>query len=323
MKRARLISLCLILPFNLPLIAQSPTYDFFPINVGKTWRYSYYFETRNGSPDGSGVASDTGIAQFKVLSLIETDTSINWTLQERDSLTETVQVHPRYGRDTTFVAGTIDTSFILVLQESKTALHNLISTVQGEMNSPYMRVFGFPRRRSQSPCSFPFSFPPISRYPGDTVQTIGRNYCSGREMNEFIQDSLYFERGVGLVRWTNKSDAGGGNSHTYWTIQAIFLQTLVGVNEPSGLTSQFHLSQNYPNPFNPSTTIRIDIPTSSRVTLKVFDILGRAVATLLDEVVAAGSHDVRFNAATLPSGVYFYRMVAGSYADSKKLMILK
>ena len=89
------------------------------------------------------------------------------------------------------------------------------------------------------------------------------------------------------------------------------------------IPEKFGLSQNYPNPFNPSTTIRIDVPTSSRVTLKVFDILGREVTTLLDEVVAAGSHDVTFSAASLPSGVYFYRIVAGSYTESKKFVVLK
>lgn len=85
----------------------------------------------------------------------------------------------------------------------------------------------------------------------------------------------------------------------------------------------FSLSQNYPNPFNPATMIRYSSPVSSRVTLKVFDILGNEVATLVDEEKQPGNYEVEFNAAKLPSGIYFYQLRTGSFADTKKMIFLK
>lgn len=89
------------------------------------------------------------------------------------------------------------------------------------------------------------------------------------------------------------------------------------------LPGGFSLSQNYPNPFNPSTTINYQLPTNSFVSLAVFDVLGREVKTLVNRRQNAGDHTVTFNAANLPSGVYFYRLEAGTYHDTKKLMLLK
>jgi hypothetical protein len=83
------------------------------------------------------------------------------------------------------------------------------------------------------------------------------------------------------------------------------------------------LRQNYPNPFNPSTTIRYSLPKSEHVKLIVFDILGRQVATIIDENQNAGVFEVQFNAAALTSGVYFYRLKAGTYTQTKKLLLVK
>lgn len=85
----------------------------------------------------------------------------------------------------------------------------------------------------------------------------------------------------------------------------------------------FSLSQNYPNPFNPSTTISYSIPEGRIVTLKVYDMLGKEVAALLNEYKEAGAHSVQFSASSLPSGVYIYTIQAGEFRDSKKLMLLK
>jgi photosystem II stability/assembly factor-like uncharacterized protein len=89
------------------------------------------------------------------------------------------------------------------------------------------------------------------------------------------------------------------------------------------LPEQFALEQNYPNPFNPSTTIRYSIPTSEFVTLKVYDVLGNEVATLVNEEKPAGSYEVNFNAAELSSGIYFYTLQSGSFTQTKKLILMK
>ncbi|MDW8437297.1 MAG: YCF48-related protein [Chloroherpetonaceae bacterium] len=85
----------------------------------------------------------------------------------------------------------------------------------------------------------------------------------------------------------------------------------------------FELEQNYPNPFNPSTVIRYRIPTASFVTLKVYDVLGREIATLVSERQSAGQHSVTFDASNLVSGTYFYRLSAGEFASVKKMLFVK
>jgi len=85
----------------------------------------------------------------------------------------------------------------------------------------------------------------------------------------------------------------------------------------------FNLSQNYPNPFNPETKLNYQLPVSGKVTLKVFDILGREAVTLVDEVKVAGTYEVSFNGTQLASGVYFYRLQSGNFVSIKKMMLLK
>ncbi len=86
---------------------------------------------------------------------------------------------------------------------------------------------------------------------------------------------------------------------------------------------EFHLSQNYPNPFNPSTTIRYGLPHRSAVQLVVFNALGQQVATLVHGEKEVGYHEAMFNASGLPSGVYFYRLTAGSFTQTRKLLVIR
>ena len=83
------------------------------------------------------------------------------------------------------------------------------------------------------------------------------------------------------------------------------------------------LYQNYPNPFNPSTTIKYDISKSGKVELKVYDILGREVKTLIDKEQEAGRYEINFDAHSLASGVYFYRLTVNDYVAAKKMILLR
>ena len=101
-------------------------------------------------------------------------------------------------------------------------------------------------------------------------------------------------------------------------------------NKFSNIPSSYSLSQNYPNPFNPTTTIKYSIPVETRhasslqhVTLKIYDMLGREITTLVNETKSPGSYEVKFNGSTLPSGIYFYRLQCGDYSETKKLVLLK
>jgi hypothetical protein len=96
-----------------------------------------------------------------------------------------------------------------------------------------------------------------------------------------------------------------------------------GVQARTEPASSFRLEQNYPNPFNPATTVQYSIARSALVTLRVYDVLGREAALLVNEVKSPGTHTAWFDGARLPSGVYYYRLDSGTRSDVKKMLILK
>jgi hypothetical protein len=95
----------------------------------------------------------------------------------------------------------------------------------------------------------------------------------------------------------------------------------VDVNSEN-IIPKFELYQNYPNPFNPSTIIKYSIAEKSFISLKIYDILGRVVSTLVNEIKIPGDYEFNFNAANLNSGVYFYKLDADSFSDTKKLLLI-
>jgi hypothetical protein len=97
----------------------------------------------------------------------------------------------------------------------------------------------------------------------------------------------------------------------------------VGINNISTIPETYSLSQNYPNPFNPKTMIEFSIPKSENVKITVFDILGREVMVLVNDIFKAGSYEVDFNASGLASGVYMYKINAGDFTDTKKMLLVK
>ena len=99
--------------------------------------------------------------------------------------------------------------------------------------------------------------------------------------------------------------------------------TVTNMEETKNLPTDFVLQQNYPNPFNPSTTISFSIPSAGFTSLKVYDILGNEVATLLNEEKPAGNFEVSFDASSLSSGTYFYKLSAGSFTEVKKMILIK
>jgi hypothetical protein len=112
-----------------------------------------------------------------------------------------------------------------------------------------------------------------------------------------------------------------GTSHCL----TIYFNSLTSVEKSRNrrLPLQYGLRQNYPNPFNPATTISFSLPSKSFVSLIVYDVLGREVATLVSEELSPGNYSQQWNASDLPSGIYFYRLQAGSFAETKKLVLLR
>ena len=94
-------------------------------------------------------------------------------------------------------------------------------------------------------------------------------------------------------------------------------------NRKQQVVKTFNLDQNYPNPFNPATTISYTIPKSGYVSLKIYDILGNEVATLVNGYQEANSYRVRFNANRIASGIYFYKLKTGEFVQTKKMILMK
>ena len=123
-----------------------------------------------------------------------------------------------------------------------------------------------------------------------------------------------------VIGWELTFSAGAGDVYRlYFTTDPLGPTSQVDGELPSS----FDLKQNYPNPFNPTTTISYAIPESEYVTLKIYDLLGREVATLVDKIQAAGQHTIQFDATALASGIYFYKIQAGDFADTKKMTLVR
>jgi photosystem II stability/assembly factor-like uncharacterized protein len=135
--------------------------------------------------------------------------------------------------------------------------------------------------------------------------------------------------GNGLSWFTFGGPVGADDKYVYlglfglrrrpWTDAVLTSAGPVQADHPS----RYSLSQNYPNPFNPSTTISYSLPAASHVSLTVFDLLGREVAVLVNDRMEPGVHEVRFDASGLASGVYLYKLEAGSFVQTRKLMLLR
>ena len=129
---------------------------------------------------------------------------------------------------------------------------------------------------------------------------------------------------VGFADEDNGWAIGSGYPANSYKMIRTITGGLTGIENPNSSTvKQFSLSQNYPNPFNPNTSINYEIPITNYVSIKIYDALGTEVETLVDEKQNAGSYSVNFNAASLPSGAYYYKLVTESFSETKKMVLVK
>ncbi len=130
--------------------------------------------------------------------------------------------------------------------------------------------------------------------------------------------------GGAIIAWTDtRSLADPGDIYAQQVNNNGLLGVITSVARKENSPQRFTLSQNYPNPFNPSTKIEFQIPNVSQVSVKVFDLLGREVAVLVNEHLSAGSYETEWNATSFASDVYYYQMRAGDFVQTKKLLLLR
>lgn len=127
----------------------------------------------------------------------------------------------------------------------------------------------------------------------------------------------------GILTYSPENEDQSWNDVSRWLYTWIGDAMVSDVEDGEQLNYTFELAQNYPNPFNPTTTINYSIPTNGLVTLKVFNILGQEVKTLVNKEQIAGIHKVSFDASQLASGVYIYRLSSGNFVNSKKMLLIK
>jgi hypothetical protein len=151
----------------------------------------------------------------------------------------------------------------------------------------------------------------------ESIGTIHAGGTSNAPLDYRYIDSLK-NVGSGSIFYRLKSIANDGSFQYNGDVE-MFVTTSVATTVPN----KYALSQNYPNPFNPTTTINYELQKAGSVSLKVYDMLGREVVTLVNEDKTAGYYSVAFDASRLSSGIYFYRLITGSFTEIKKMVLLK
>jgi len=159
-----------------------------------------------------------------------------------------------------------------------------------------------------------------------TSQPEGEPLYDGTQLT-WVKESIDLDNYLGeeiKLRFLFRSDVSNNDDGIYIDdINIIVLEPPTDVEQVVSTINNYVLHQNYPNPFNPTTSIRFAIPEAGITTLKVYDILGREVATLVSEEKSVGTYELTWYAENLPSGIYFYRLLAGSFVETKKMVLMK
>ena len=278
--------------------------DVFPLRIGNQWTYNYDYEYRDDpgrSPEYQW--SDTGMVNLRIINTIVTIDSTRWFVQETSSHWTRYNTQPWGGPSIQ-----IDTFAII------------------EFNNGYHRMYrtGIPDEMCKSVLPFLPNLIDTARiYRYAIVDTGGFKAFRSGESPRGKLFYFSFKKGIGLS--SVSMNDGCTCIPWYWTAHSLRSFILTGVinSHEYLLPRNYSLNQNYPNPFNPSTTISFNLPLRSFVSLKVFDLIGREVATIVSEEMLAGKYSQQWNALDLPSGIYFYRLQAGSFVETKKLILLK
>jgi hypothetical protein len=270
--------------------------DVFPLAVGNKWLYQYQYHFYYFAIPLW--IADSGKVEIEVVAMTSVDDIQTWELREhRMWQSRVISPSQNGGIDTVYTIDTTVSAYLDEMQGGQHELHTLLGS----------SVFSF----ADVDTTTVFRYQVVDA--NGTVAVIG-------DLPQVYQHHMLFRQNVGLQ--TDSMYARGVSISD--RVVKLLASTVVPVWEipPSG-PNVWELRQNYPNPFNPTTTITFSLPEQSHVSLKVYDVLGRGVALLLDETKPAGGYAVQFDASRLPSGVYFCRIQAGEFVESKRMLLMR
>ncbi len=313
-----ILMITLLFGFAHDLNAQTDSLaDVFPLLVGNRWTYGYHADWTDAI--NMICTTDTGSVSIRIIQRIDSQDSLVWVMEERRDLVSrravTLCTPP-------IISTTIRDTTIFHLVESCLGQHQLYR------NQNFVQILD--------------AVLPYSKLHSDST-TIVRYRSVGSDgkitfrskPHWMVNSTFTFRNRIGMERYQSTGYPATG---LLLTVDHQLRSSIVlGVNTQSSnsVPNGFSLYQNYPNPFNPTTEIRYHLPALSaqsgqagtsdvsRVTLKVFDVLGRKVATLVDKVQGSGFKKVTFEGSALASGVYCYRLRAGDFLATKRMLLIK
>jgi Secretion system C-terminal sorting domain len=300
---------CLIILFLIiPMVAwcQLDSTDYFPLHIGNSWTYQY----QNRTDYDEGYSTDSGIANYSILSCIKMSDSTIWTVKEARDI---IYIYNDPWPGGSYASYSVKDSSIIQLTEYNMGNHKIKTDVWN-----WKSAFPFYLNEPDS-----LSFFRNYQASLDTVN-ISRIFIysfSGGFPQEYINAT--FKRNVGVLRISYYYN----QYINYRTTSNLILQnsviTDVKTEQSPELPKTFILDQNYPNPFNPVTTISFYIPKKSQVVISIFDILGRLVSSIYDGDISAGDHIVQWNGNGHSSGIYFCKVELDGISKFIKLVLLK
>jgi hypothetical protein len=298
-----------------PRVADSLA-DRFPLALGNHWEYTFWHNWSVDNDPGWSSISDTGLVHCQIVGKSDYADSVLWLFRQSRTLHRTGS---NYMGVPTVDSMVVDsTSFVLV--ELKAGRHRLYlqRAIQTEdtarFGADYFNyAFAFWRNLDDSLS--------VYRYGPVDSTGIARFLFPAYSLSPAVRRvTLKKDVGLTFVQMDYASFTSFKKARFY-----LLSQELMDVfsRQAEARPRGFALFQNYPNPFNPTTTIRFSLPHRSHVTLTVYNTLGQKVAGLVNSTTEAGYHEVQFNAASLASGVYFYRLQAGPFVQTRSLVVLK
>lgn len=280
---------------------QDSVYDMLPLSVGNRWTYGFTLLSVNGSSHTT--VTDTGVVEYQIGDWIVSDDSIRWQFSHRRQFFRYFSGNP--------TPQSMSDSATFEIVEKTYGRHELY-TPQFDRHS----AFPFEKSVADSAKFFRYASPDS-----------GHRFTL-RLVFPDVQGFIYsfrctfdLKKDTGITRSDGYQFMGFPSSYTStrFTLQGL----ITSIGDFASNPASFSLEQNYPNPFNSSTEIRFVLPASGPIELKVFDPLGRLVATLASSYFSKGEYTLHWNAGSQATGLYFYRLQGTRFVSTRKMLLLK